>query len=50
MDEHMAWKYFEKTGSLEAYIRYAQFKDRYIPEGIDAVSNSRADNKGEHCR
>lgn len=50
MNEKSAWDDFEKTGSIEAYIRYVQLKEGWIPEDEDAIPDRRFDNKGEHSR
>ena len=50
MNENTAWKDFEKTGKIEAYIRYVQLKNGIVPEEKDAISDSGTDYKGEYRR
>lgn len=49
MDKNTAWKEFERTGKIEAYIKYVQMKNGTLPEEEDAISDGRLNNKGE-CR
>jgi len=56
MDEKTAWTCFQKTGSIEAYIRYTQLKNQRLhaypaeqepdPEGSDADLYGRPDYSG----
>ncbi len=38
MDEKEAWKYFEKTGSVEAYLLYSAYGNQERDAGHDAQS------------
>ena len=50
MNKNTAWKDFEKTGKIEAYIRYVQLKNGIVPEEEDAISDAGLDYKGEYRR
>ncbi len=41
MDEKEAWKYFENTGSVEAYLLYSAFGNKEREAGHDAQNQGR---------